>query len=64
MTQKKYRVCFPWYCTVSVDVEAETKEEAKEKAIKEVHPHLCWQCSDNIEMGESNDDLEPDVYED
>lgn len=60
---KKYIVWFPFHCTVRTEVEAETKEEEIEKAQRKVHPMLCHQCSDEIEIGDCVDSIDPEVYE-
>jgi len=60
---KKYSVSIPWHCSVVVEVEAENAEEAAEKALNDVNPTLCHQCSDEVELGDCNVDFEPDVTE-
>jgi hypothetical protein len=48
---KKYSVDFVVYASVAVVVEAESEEEAREKAEAEVtEPTLCHQCSDEVEI--------------
>jgi hypothetical protein len=59
----KYSVSIPWHCSVFVKVEAENEEQARDKAIEKATPFLCHHCSENIELGEFNDDYDFDVVE-
>lgn len=39
--------------SVNVEVEADTEEEAKDKALQKAPtPNICHQCSDELEVGE------------
>jgi hypothetical protein len=58
----KWNVWVPYHCTVKVEVEAETEEEAREKGELEVWPCLCHHCADDIEMGEPNLDLKSEAF--
>lgn len=61
---KKYSVSIPYHASVIVEVEATDKQDAVHAAWEKVGaPSLCHQCSDEVEMGEANDDCEPDVIE-
>lgn len=56
---KTYQVRIPYFCTVIVEVEANSTNEAKSVAIAKAYPpSLCYRCSDGIEMDEMNDDAE------
>jgi hypothetical protein len=59
---KKYSVSIPYYASVFVKVEAESKEQALEKAYEQARPGLCHQCSDRVEVFEATDE-EADVEE-
>lgn len=49
----KYRVMFTVDATVSVVVDADNEEAAKEKAWEvAAHPCLCHQCADELEVGD------------
>ena len=49
----KYRVTMLVDATVDVVVEAESEEEAKDKALINAYaPTLCHQCSDDLEVGD------------
>ncbi len=58
----KYSVIIPWYCSVTINVEAETKEAALKKAVEQAHPSLCHHCSREIEMGDMVDHADIEVY--
>jgi hypothetical protein len=60
---KKWSVSIPWHASVCVRVEADTAEEAIEKAIEIAQPSLCHQCSDEIELGEWNNEVSSDAIE-
>lgn len=60
---KKYKVYFPWYATVKVEVEAASKKKAIEAAAHKVHASVCCHCSRHIDLGEQNTDVEVDVAE-
>ena len=52
----KYRVIFTVDATCSVEVEADSEEEAKEKAWEEASaPTVCHQCSNELEVGDIMD---------
>lgn len=53
----------PWHCSVIIEVEADNKEDAKDKALLAAHPSLCHQCSGQIQLEDANMDIEPDVCE-
>jgi hypothetical protein len=59
----KYNVAIPWYATVNIEVEADTPEEAEEKACREVHASVCHYCSKHIEIGEQDYERSCDVQE-
>lgn len=49
----QYRVTFLVDASVSILVDAENEEQAKEKAWEEASsPTLCHQCSDELEVGD------------
>jgi hypothetical protein len=56
-------VIIPWHATVFVEVDAENKKEAEEKALDEAYPSLCHQCSNEIQIDEINDSAEIDISE-
>ena len=64
---KKYRVTIPIFASVTVEIEAENEEEAKENAsISSSLPSLCYRCSsEGIELGEYDDtgDIEAEEIE-
>lgn len=48
---KKYNVAVQVYATMYMTVEADSEEEAREKAEQEAYePSLCYQCSDEVEI--------------
>lgn len=48
----KYSVAIEVHATMYVEVEADSEEEAKEKAETEAYePTLCWQCANDVEIG-------------
>lgn len=47
---KKYHVSIPWFASVTVTVEAQSVEEAIDKAIDEADASLCHSCSNNINV--------------
>jgi hypothetical protein len=50
----KWHVCVLYDASVTVEVEADTEEEAKEKAMDQAGGiSLCHQCSDEIELGDA-----------
>jgi hypothetical protein len=60
---KNYSVSIPWHCSVVVQVAADSREEAEAKALKIASPSLCHQCSHQVNLGDVNLDVEPDVEE-
>lgn len=48
----KYRITFSVDASVTVDVEAGSESEAREKAGEIADPCLCHQCANQVEMGE------------
>jgi len=60
---KTYSVMIPRFCTVFKIVEAESEEEAKQKAFEEGDPVLCLECSDNFEIGDQIGDIEVDLLD-
>lgn len=48
----KFFVSIPVGCSIGGEVEAETAEQAIEKACSEFYPSICHQCSDSIELGD------------
>lgn len=63
MIKKKYNVCVPIHCSINVQVEAESVEEAIKLAIDEAStPHLCYQCSGKLELADPDtDSITPDL---
>jgi hypothetical protein len=59
----KWNVWVPYHCTVRVQVEADTEEQARELGELEAYPYLCHQCADDIEMGEANPDFESEAVQ-
>jgi hypothetical protein len=50
---KRWIVMFALEASMSVDVEADTQEEAEKKAWKKAEfPTLCHQCSDQFDLGD------------
>lgn len=45
---KTFFVSVPIFASTGVTVQAKNKEEAIEKAMDEIHPSLCWQCSQKL----------------
>lgn len=60
---KKYSVMIPFFCDVTVEVEAESIDEARERAVKTARGHLCHQCSQTVTMGDMDLSLEPEIIE-
>jgi len=54
----KYSVLFAIHASTSVVVEADSESEARDKAVDEVGPCLCWQCSKQISVDEVGEILE------
>lgn len=50
----KYFVTIIIGATTSVEVEADSVEDARNKALEseEAQPRLCWQCSNDVELTE------------
>lgn len=48
----KYRVHFMTAASTSVEVEADSREEAVDVAFNEVHVSLCHQCAREVDLGE------------
>jgi hypothetical protein len=48
----KFRIWMKAYASGSVEVEAETREEAIEKGENEFYAGLCHQCAREIELGD------------
>lgn len=49
----KYMVCVLIDASKTIEVEAESPEEAKEKAMNEIGvPSICHQCSREVELGD------------
>jgi cytochrome c5 len=46
----KYRVTFEVYASATVTVDADSEEQAREKAGKKVWPTLCHECSHEIDI--------------
>lgn len=46
----KYHVIFEVYASTTVTVEADSEEQARDKAYKEVGPSLCHQCSNELNI--------------
>jgi hypothetical protein len=47
----KYSVAFQVFATTYIDVEADSEDEAREKAEAEIdEPTLCDRCSDDVEI--------------
>jgi hypothetical protein len=59
----KWSVSVPLHATGLIKVEAETKEEAIQKALEEGYWTLCHQCSRRVQIDSVNDDVEPDAEE-
>ena len=55
----KYSVSIPFHATYHVEVEADSKEQAEEKAIEDAYPSICNYCSrDGLELDEMNHEAE------
>jgi hypothetical protein len=61
MKKMKYNVAVPFTATVNVEVEADSIEEAKKKALAEASASLCHQCSKEVTIGDPDADLLTDV---
>lgn len=48
----KYRVTYPVFASVDVDVEAHTEDQAMEIADARATASLCHQCAGEIELGD------------
>lgn len=52
----RFSVAFQVYSTMYVEVEADSEEEAANKANENVSaPCLCWQCSKELEIDDVGD---------
>ena len=60
---KKWHVTIPLGASALVIVEAETKEEAIEKAINEGVPTVCHSCYEEVELGEFYDEDKAEAVE-
>lgn len=49
---KTWNVCVTFDCSHVVEVQAETKEAAMEKAMLEADAYLCSQCSEDLTLGD------------
>ena len=59
---KIWSVCFEVYASKSVQVQAETAEEARELAVDAVeYPTLCYHCSHEVGLGDFGEII--DTYE-
>lgn len=52
----KYNVYIPVYMTQIVEVEANTEEEAIDKALEEADDQLCYECSEHYHWEGINED--------
>ena len=60
---KKYRVTIPIFASVTVEIEAENEEDAKENAYASI-PSLCYRCSsEGIELGEYDEAVDIEAEE-
>ena len=59
---KLYSVSIPYYASVFVKVQANSKEEAIELAYEKADGGLCFHCSEHVEIYEASGD-EPDAQE-
>ena len=48
----KFQVAILWDATTLHDVEASDEAQAIEKAMDDAHVSLCYQCSDELEVGD------------
>jgi hypothetical protein len=56
---KRFSVMFEVFSSTIVEVDAETPEEAREKASEQVSvPCLCWQCAKELDANEIGEVLE------
>lgn len=55
---KKYLVIFEVYGSASAEVEADSKEEAQEKAARQVHPSVCHQCARDVQIDDVGEVVE------
>lgn len=53
-----WHVCITYDASVVVEVEAETEEEAKEKAFDNAHVSLCHHCAHELDLGDPVDAVE------
>lgn len=60
---KEYSVCIALHASAYFKVKADSKEEAVKKAYKNMPVTVCNYCSDTVEIGEVNEEVEPDVVE-
>ena len=60
---KKFSVIIPIGAAAIIKVEANTKEEAIQKALEEGASGICHQCSEDIELGELYNEHEAIVHE-
>lgn len=56
--KQKWFVVFNVYASTSMQVEADTEEEARELAEQNVHVSLCHQCSREVDIGDVGEILE------
>ena len=58
----KYTVILSVHASISVDVEADSEEQAKELALKKADcPTLCHYCADKIEIGDVDEALDAEI---
>lgn len=56
---KRFVVCISVDASITIEVDAENEEQAKELAMERVYvPGLCHQCAHQIEIGEPIEALE------
>jgi hypothetical protein len=56
---RRYSVIITVDASVTVEVDAENEEQAKELAMEQAsHPCICHQCSNEIDIGDLQDAIE------
>lgn len=48
----KWYVSVPVYASATIEVEADTEEDAINKAQEEMPSSLCWSCANDFEIGD------------
>lgn len=60
---KKFRIILLYDASELVEVEAETEEEAIDKAHQQAMACLCHQCANHLSLGDIIEEIVDDLYD-